>query len=224
MSLNGEDSDAVPGYPLAWPDGWRRTSAERRTRAPFGKKTAGQHGLLSKSRVSVSEGTSRVLYQLSLMGVARDDVVISTNMELRRDGYPRTDRRPPTDPGVAVYWQKRRGRRQCIAVDRYDTVADNLAAIAATLDAMRAIERHGGAEILERAFTGFVALPAPEQWFQVLGIPSTSTREEIELAHRRLAMIHHPDRGGDAHQMARINTARDVALEERHSSLRSDSQ
>ena len=38
-----------------------------------------------------------------------------------------------------------------MAIDAYTRTADNLAAVAATLEAMRAIERHGGAQILERA-------------------------------------------------------------------------
>jgi len=48
-----------------------------------------------------------------------------------------------------------------MAIDRYSTVEGNLAAIAATLDAMRAIERHGATVILERTFADFMALPAP---------------------------------------------------------------
>jgi hypothetical protein len=101
-----------------------------------------------------------------------------------------------------------------MAIDRYERVADNLAAIAATLEAMRAIERHGGAEILDRAFTGFAALPAPEQPWQTLGLEtSRPTRDQVEEAHRRLAMKHHPDRGGDHDAMARINAARDQLLE-----------
>jgi DnaJ-class molecular chaperone len=80
---------------------------------------------------------------------------------------------------------------------------------------MRAIERHGGAEILDRAFMGFAALPAPEQPFQVLGVGANASREEVERAYRLLAAKHHPDRpGGDAHAMARINAARDALLEE----------
>jgi DnaJ-domain-containing protein 1 len=100
-----------------------------------------------------------------------------------------------------------------MAVDRYDRVADNLAAIAATLEAMRAIERHGGALILDRVFTGFQALPAPEQPWQVLGLNSHATRDQVEEAWRRLAAKHHPDRGGNADLMARINAARDQLLE-----------
>ena len=78
---------------------------------------------------------------------------------------------------------------------------------------MRAIERHGGAAILNRAFTGFIALPAPEQPWQVLGVGMNASREEIEEAYRKLAAKHHPDRGGNPQEMARINAARDDLYE-----------
>jgi len=87
-----------------------------------------------------------------------------------------------------------------MAIDRYDRVADNLAAVAATLDAMRAIERHGGATILERAFSGFTALAAPAglHWSEILGVPKNARRLEIDAAWKRLRSQLHPDRGGDA--------------------------
>jgi len=103
-----------------------------------------------------------------------------------------------------------------MAIDRYDRVADNLAAIAATLEALRGIERHGGGMILDRAFTGFKALPAPEQWFQVLGVSAHASRSDIDAAYRKLASVHHPDKpGGDHETIARINAARDQGLEAR---------
>lgn len=192
---------STQAYPLDWPVGWKRSISRRR--ASFSS---------FKRQLSVNDGISRAIDALGRMGISRNDLVVSTNIETRLDGMPRSDRAEPRDPGVAVYW-RRRGKTECIAIDRYDRVADNLAAIAATLEAMRAIERHGGAEILDRAFTGFVALPAPEQPFQVLGVSAQASRAEIETAYRRLASEHHPDRGGDAQQMARINAARDALLE-----------
>jgi hypothetical protein len=207
-------------YPLFWPPGWKRTAAFSRSRAKFGKRTfvdrgvnaqGQQMGWHTKSSLSIAQGTERVLDVLDQMGFDKS-VVISSNLMLRNDGLPRSGQREPDDPGVAVYWGNGQKAR-CIAVDQYDRVADNLAAIAATLEAMRAIERHGGAAILERAFTGFVALPAPEQPWQTLGLEtSRPSRERIEEAYRRLAMKHHPDRGGDAGEMARINAARDSLL------------
>lgn len=204
-------------YPLSWPSGWRRLVPGQRSRAKFGKRnfvdrgrdaSGNQLGWHTKGALSIAQGTERVLNVLNQMGFNRS-VVISSNLELRNDGLPRSNQRAPDDPGVAVYWGQGKQAR-CIAVDIYDRIADNLAAIAATLDAMRAIERHGGAAILERAFTGFTALPAPEQPWQVLGLETSSpTRAQIDTAYRRLASQHHPDNGGNPQEMARINVARD---------------
>jgi hypothetical protein len=149
------------------------------------------------------------------MGIGRDDVLISTNLKLRLDGLPRGDQGEPADPGVAVYWQPRQGKQmRCMAIDSYDRTADNLAAIAATLEAMRAIERHGGATILDRAFLGFAALPATasKPWREVLGITMQApTLAHIEDRFRDLVKIHHPDRGGDREKFEEIMRARDAA-------------
>lgn len=202
-------------YPLFWPVGWKRTTAGARGRARFSRGERqyadGGSSWVRRKELTIADGTTRVLHVLNQMGYDRS-VIISSNLLLRNDGLPRSGQREPDDPGVAVYWGNG-DKARCIAVDQYDRVADNLAAIAATLEAMRAIERHGGAAILERAFTGFVALPAPEQPWQTLGLDtSRPTREQIDEAYRRLAMKHHPDRGGDATEMARINAARDSLI------------
>ena len=216
----------IDAFPLTWPPGWRRTPAHQRTRARFNRKeavyrderqtdgsTRRVHAYDTGKEISIAMGVQRVLDSLERFGCDRDDPVISSNVPVTLAGVPRSDRRAPADPGVAVYWLDGK-RARCIAVDRYDRVADNLAAIDATLEAMRAIERHGGAEILDRAFTGFAALPAPEQPWQTLGLEtSRPTREQVNDAYRFLASKHHPDRGGDADKMARINAARDQLLE-----------
>jgi curved DNA-binding protein CbpA len=80
---------------------------------------------------------------------------------------------------------------------------------------MRAIERHGGAMILERAFLGFAALPesASRPWRQVLGISTTAaaTWPMVEERFRSLVQIHHPDKGGDRNKFEEIVQARDAA-------------
>jgi hypothetical protein len=118
---------------------------------------------------------------------------------------------------VAVYWQ-RTGDQQhkSMAIDRYDRVADNLAAIAATLDAMRAIERHGGAMILERAFLGFQCLPAPNTWRSVLGVEEDAPMDlEIAKSHyKKLSLRHHPDCGGTEAKMSELNWAMEEAERE----------
>jgi hypothetical protein len=203
----------IPAYPLQWPAGWKRMPAADRGRAKFGKQKTVQSSYVQpdgsrstwkqKGEVTIADGVERVRSELLRMGVRDDDLVISSNLELRLDGLPRSGQREPTDPGIAVYWRDFAETR-CMAIDRYDRVADNLAAVAATLEAMRAIERHGGAEILNRAFTGFAALPGPgssEHWADVLD------REDPEGSYRRLRSQHHPDRGGDAEQFRRVQQA-----------------
>jgi hypothetical protein len=153
-----------------------------------------------------------VLDELARMGIERQDVIVSSDVPTRIDGLPRSGAREPDDSGAAVYWQERGGARRVLAIDQYQRVADNLAAIAATLEALRAVERHGGARILERAFTGFTALAAPapaRTWRNVLGFleGSRPTIDEAANARRRLASVHHPDKGGTDAAMAEINAA-----------------
>lgn len=207
----------ISASPLSWPVGWARTAPAARKAARFGTTTKKRYdGSWDNGRkLTIAEAAKRVRAELQRMGIHDEDLVISTNLELRLDGMPRSNQREPADPGVAVYWQDRYDRTQppkCMAIDRYDRVADNLAAVAATLEAMRAIERHGGAAILERAFAGFTALPAPAapSWREVLD-PA-----DPEGSYRRLRSQHHPDRaGGDADQFQHVQQAWDAYQQER---------
>lgn len=136
--------------------------------------------------------------------------IISTNVEPTLNGRPRSNQAIPQDPGVAVYWRKdSKEIHKVMAVDRYTRVEQNLAAIAATLEAMRAIERHGGAVILERAFSGFVSLPAPNTWRSVLGYQPEQTPHiaQVRTTYRMLAHQHHPDTGGSESAMKELNWA-----------------
>lgn len=170
--------------------------------------------------ISISEASNRVLSALDKMGVNRQDMVISTNLELRLDGLPRSGQKAPDDPGVAIYW-KDAGKTRCMAIDIYTKVEQNLAAIAATLEAMRAIERHGGAEILNRAFSGFNALPAMGEssipsWRDVLKLKHECTAEDVKLQYRALAKIYHPDNKetGDSGAFATVQRAYEMAQQE----------
>lgn len=129
-------------------------------------------------------------------------------MPVRRDGGINASASKPTDPGVAVYFV-RKNQNLCFACDRYNEVWKNLRAIQKTIDAMRGIERWGSAELLDRAFTGFAALPAPgiRNWWEVLGVNRDAMPEEIKARFRELAKRHHPDNGGSADMMAEINNA-----------------
>lgn len=207
----------ITAYPLAWPAGWKRGPGHKFGR--FGTSTSmkssySDNYYRQRKQITIAEAVSRVRSELGRMGLRDDDMVISTNVALRLDGLPRSDQREPDDSGAAVYWTDKSGATRCMAIDCYTRVADNLAAIAATLDAMRAIERHGGAEILDRAFTGFTALPGPdaaEHWSTVLCVARTASRAEIDTAYRTLRSKHHPDRGGDAEAFQRVQRAYEEA-------------
>lgn len=194
----------IDAHPLAWPDGWKRTPSHSRHR--------------SKYKVTFLKARDDLARQLRMLSRYSSDVVISTNVPLRRDGLPLANMREPEDPGVAAYWVDKKGKQRVIACDAWQTVRENLRAVGLAVEALRTIERAKASEILDRAYTGFAALPpqgGSTDWPSVLSIPRGATREEVELRYRELARLHHPDRGGDAAMMSRINAARDAALREK---------
>ncbi len=142
--------------------------------------------------------------------------MLSSNVELRLDGQVRSSRSDPSDPGVAVYFRLR-DRSTVMPCDAYTTVADNIAAIAAVIEALRAQERHR-VGTLEQMFTGFQAIRGPglKPWREVLGYRADQavTRGMVEAKRRELAKRHHPDAGGSDAAMAEINAAAEAALEE----------
>lgn len=209
-------------YPLTWPEGWRRTNPGKRVAARFSKgertysSAPGESSWLRRRDLSIADGVGRVIDALRRFGVLEGDAIISTNVPTRLDGLPRSDARKPEDPGVAVYWERPgdQGKTKVMAIDAYIDVAHNLAAIAATLEAMRAIERHGGAIILDRAFQGFAALPAPGQihrrnWREVLGVDAgVESLTLVRQQYRSLASRAHPDKPGGSHEaMTELNQA-----------------
>jgi hypothetical protein len=190
-------------YPLHWPAGWPRTQLWQRKAAAFHKGTAGD-----KSKLTITDAIARLQRELDALSVG--DMLLSTNLELRLDGHPRADRSPPTDTGVALYFRLK-GKDTALACDKWDRVADNITALAKHIEALRGIDRWGVGSI-GQAFAGYQALPAPEQWWQVLGTSQTASAAEIESAYRDIARSAHPDRGGSNAAMSRVNAARDAAL------------
>lgn len=201
-------------YPLQWPPGWPRTLS--RKRGSFGtteQKSNGASSWSGKKAISIAEAVKRVRYELARLGVdGVNDAVISTNLKLNLAGVPRGDQGEPADPGAAVYWQKDGGEMRVMAIDAYSRVADNIAAIAATLEAMRAIDRHGGAQIQERAFSGFTALPPPRTCWEILDVPPGAPADAVRKAYMAKVRDAHPDTGGSTAAMAELNRARDEAL------------
>lgn len=199
---------AITAYPLTWPDGWKRTVSHRRTRARFGKKTGTYGGL---NAITVATALGELYYQLRVMGFQDWQIILSTNLALRLDGYPRSGQAEPTDPGTSVWWRKDQDQQfKVIAIDQYDRVADNIYAIAKTLEAMRGIERWGGGEILERTFTGFTALPSPGMVngpHEVLEVSRLASEADLKDAYRRMLSKSHPDKGGTTEWFHQVREA-----------------
>jgi hypothetical protein len=195
---------AVSRYPLEWPIGWPRKPASRRRVGKF--KSGG-------SWITVWLATERLEHELQALGGKQ--ATLSTNISLRLDGRPRSDEKP-TDPGVAIYFSYR-GKATVLACDSYVAVADNIAALAAHLGALRAIERYGVGTI-EQALAGYKALPADTaaNWRAVFGFPagSSPSKADLDRAFKEAARLRHPDRGGTEIEMAHVNRARDYALME----------
>ena len=221
------DEQTTEAYPLCWPAGWPRTAAGSRKNAKFNRveykasSTPGMIGYTVKKGLSVYDATQRVREEMDKLDAR--GTVVSSNIPLRRDGLPYSGQKEPPDSGVAVYWTTRKGDRRCIATDRYTKVADNIAALAATLEAFRAVERHGGAQVIDRAFTGFKAIPnleASRPWRVVLDVEryekegETIDDEWVRMQYLKLAHIHHPDKGGTDCAMAELNRARDEAIDD----------
>ncbi len=186
-------------YPLQWPAGQPRTPQVSRQYARFDTtQDAAQRGVIAE-----------------IERLGGRDPIISTMIRVRNDGLPYAQQSRIEDPGVAVYFQYK-GKQMCFACDKWIHIRDNMQAIRKTIEALRGIERWGSGDMMERAFTGFTALPNPElHWTEILGVKADASLDEIEYAFRRKAREVHPDTGGTDADMARLNAARDRARKER---------
>lgn len=189
MAFDQDETDKR--YPLCWPAGWKRTNF--RTHSQF--------------RIGESRSLRDLEYEVDRLG--GEDLIISTNMSLRRDGLPYASQKHVEDPGVAVYF-KMDGKDVTMAADQYVEIGDNYRAIGKTIECLRGIKRYGASDLLERAFMGFTQIthvPEPE-WWQVLGYEERIfSLNMVRDRFHKLAKKHHPDVGGNLEMMKLINAA-----------------
>lgn len=186
-------------YPLSWP------AATPRTRSR--KRSAFARGRTVFQALEVLDGELRRLN-------ARQ-ITVSTNLQTRvTDGRPRSGQGEPRDPGVAIYFMLK-GEPRVFACDKWDRVADNLYAIAKTIESLRGIDRWGVGET-QQAFRGYAALPETaggRPWWDVLGLTGpTKDEATIQRAFKIRAKECHPDHGGDPGDWAALCDAKDQAL------------
>jgi hypothetical protein len=204
--------------PLCWPAWFPRTQASNRKEGRF--STQGDRGA---RQITLHQACRRVTDELSRFtrtGHAwrcdPSEVIISTDLQLRQDGLPRSGQRTPEDPGAAVYFTLD-GKQRCVPCDMYLRIEDNIAAIAATIQSLRTIERHGS-QMFEAAFTGFDALPAPDQtagrsWRDVLDYYGNDL-DEARHQYLRARKAAHPDHGGAPGQLNEVQAAWEQAQNE----------
>ncbi len=206
-------------YPLVWPMNWKRTPPDKRERATF-RRTAkttyartvnGQNVTETRESartLTISDAIDRLAAELRRLG-ARDEI-LSTNVTVNLKGLPYSVAKDPHDTGAAVYITL--GRKPLVfACDKWDRVADNIAAIAQHIDALRRIERYGVGR-LDQAFVGYAALPpAAGDWRIVLGVGDYATIEQVDAAFLEKMKAAHPDAGGTHDEAAKLTAARDFA-------------
>lgn len=214
----------VEAYPLCWPEGWPRTVPHLRQpghRFVTREREAGHSWLTSRT---ITFDRARRLLVDELTRLKATGFVMSSNIQLRNDGQPRADHaeRRLTDPGIAIYFSWK-GKPMVMASDRYESTAANVRSLGLAIYAMRQLDRHGGGQMMERAFAGFTALPPPEgstpkrPWWEVMRYSvDPAERELLSLAevkarYNTLAMKLHPDKGGSDDAMAELNQAFDDA-------------
>jgi hypothetical protein len=206
-------------FPLFWPDGWPRTRAGDRIKSRFGHKQSGQ--------VSLSGARNLLLDELNRLGAA--NFVITSDLPTRNDGLPYADGRA-TDPGVAVWFMlpDARGNLQerVFPCDKWPSHAENMQAIAKSIEALRGLDRWGVGDVITRAFAGFNALPpgtdstTPPQpvkrsWWEILDVGENLKAvlkpfEILAIAkarHREMIKGAHPDAGGSHDRAAELNAA-----------------
>jgi hypothetical protein len=208
-------------YPLAWPPGYPRTPKANRESSRFhitlpARPPANEYQRPPPKQrvVTVAEALTRLQDQIDKLGGRLP--LVSSNLELRLDGLPRSGLPEPSDPGVCVYFQL---KAQPVAMpsDHFLTVAANIAAVAAHIDAVRRIERYGVSSV-ELMFTSFMAIrgPGPKPWREVFGIPThaTGSRMWLRARYTDLAKQRHPDADGSEVLMAELNVAYEDAMRE----------
>lgn len=197
-------------YPLAWPLGWPRTTLRHQARFSS-----------NGDRLTISDGLRRLNGELSRLGVYRLSVVISSNLVLGQRGMPLANQAEPRDPGVAVYFNLK-GKDRVLACDRWQRVSENLAAIAAHIDAIRRVDRYG-VGTMDQAFAGYTALPPSaaynnDHWRKVLGMTGESVSEQtVQSRWKDMMKKIIVDAGlngvkPDENTIKRLNVARDQAL------------
>lgn len=153
------------------------------------------------------------------------DVILQMALPLksiRRDGWPVTDARP-MHPGVILIVYTDDGPLE-LACDENGPWQHNLRAISLTLEALRAVERHGATKKRQQ-YAGYLAAPVATSTERaeaaaaiafLAGAGSQVVSEILddpqmrEAYYREAVKRVHPDTGGDAEAFRKLQAAREA--------------
>lgn len=192
-------------------DQWPGAMTVERKRSPFRSGWSDTMKLL-EHELKLLDAKSVVL----LMPLREQDI--------RLDGRPRADARP-SHPGVILCFQNKHGPQR-FPCDQYLDFADNIRAIALSLQALRAVDRYGVTRRGEQ-YKGWAALPSPAatamttveaaRWLTTFLVGpgkklDLATLEQCQAALRQAEFKSHPDRGGNPDDFKRCQEARKALL------------
>lgn len=185
----------MEAFPLHWPVGYKRTNRRYPSQFKQTMEQAQQH------------------LRAEVKRIGGKNLIVSSNIPVRNDGsmYAVYMSKKIEDPGVAVYFDYK-GKQVAMCCDQYERVWENIYALGKGIESLRAMNRWGVSDFLDRAFTGFTALPesiitnfeTPEQ---ILGIQPDASQEEIKAAYLKKAKETHPDAGGSTEAFQKVSWA-----------------
>lgn len=150
-------------------------------------------------------GATLQLLDDELVKLGAHDVVVQVALDpadIRLDGWPRADAKPPRHPGVVLSFESKHGPLR-YPTDRFTTYQQNLRAIALGLEALRKLDRYGISERGEQ-YQGWKALEAGRSGQQearrtlctLAGVEYPSAMVDGSTLYRMALKTAHPDQGG----------------------------
>lgn len=192
----------IEAYPLQWPIGYKRTTSRQ------------------TSRFEQSAEKAQLFLRKEIERLGGRNLIVSSNVMVRNDGLLYSDMSGAKlpDPGVAIYF-KYKGNDVVMCCDQYSRPWENVYALGKGIEALRGMERWGVSEFMDRAFTGFKALPETTggiaiSWWNILEVPADADEYSIKSAYQRLAKKYHPDNQetGNGEKFIQVKSAYDQAI------------
>ncbi len=184
-----------------------------------GKETPSYLRKRAAFRIGYADRLNCLDHELSKLNAK--NIVIQAQFEpkeIRQDGWPRSSARPK-GPAIIVSFKGSMGPIS-FPCDRYTAWEDNLYAIALSLEALRAVDRHGVTQNAEQ-YKGWtqIAAPAAEGFSSALQASAWLAKEAsvvdgrplsgeaLTFAYRVAAKTSHPDTGGDVAKFRQLQDA-----------------